>query len=303
MPRFRVLAGPSLTSLQPIETNTDKAYDIKSDAFEGQVACYLKGLSVANAESGGDTKDKKGIDNAYFEHERRRDVTWSIQVQGRFLQPHNADDILFGNAFDHALSLPWGFSAAIAFMQYIDPTLEQDLGSQTKPWALSPLISTMPYLKHKGIDGELHKVPPFPPLEPIEEDVSELRIEDDDGREKMLEGAVERRSFFRDATQRKKVVFGPEDLLTVDFCYNYLYFNPDGVTLRIPGGLSFDMMRYWDGQPVRFICCERLPRGQTGKNGEPWGRIFWCVAIEVVEEESGKKEEHEEDEDEEAPDP
>lgn len=70
-------------------------------------------------------------------------------------------------------------------------------------------------------------------------------------------------------------------------------------------------MHYWDGQPVRFVCCQRKPsvvlhheegdeddeseseslggekRGDydddDGKAGEPWGRTFWCVAIELAE--------------------
>ena len=70
---------------------------------------------------------------------------------GRFLQHHSADEILFGNTFDKPLKLPWGSGAALKFMQYvqhsrcigrvidllfsyIDPTLEHDLGSHTKPW-------------------------------------------------------------------------------------------------------------------------------------------------------------------------
>jgi hypothetical protein len=58
------------------------------------------------------------------------------------------------------------------------------------------------------------------------------------------------------------------------------------LALRLPGGLSFDLMRYWDGQPVRFVCCERKERRGTHSNdGEPWGRIFWCIAIESYEEE------------------
>lgn len=34
-------------------------------------------------------------------------------------------------------------------ISYIDPSLEHDLGSSTQPWALSPLVSTMPHLAHK----------------------------------------------------------------------------------------------------------------------------------------------------------
>ena len=40
--------------------------------------------------------------------------------QGRFLVPTSADDILFGNTFDRPLKLPWGTSAILKFMQYVD---------------------------------------------------------------------------------------------------------------------------------------------------------------------------------------
>ena len=36
---------------------------------------------------------------------------------GRFLQPHSADDILFGNVFERPLKLPWVFGAALRFMK------------------------------------------------------------------------------------------------------------------------------------------------------------------------------------------
>lgn len=54
------------------------------------------------------------------------------------------------------------------------------------------------------------------------------------------------------------------------------------MSLQLPGGFSFDLMKYWDGQPVQFVCCERK---RTADGGEPWGRIFWCVAIEMVNDE------------------
>jgi hypothetical protein len=41
-------------------------------------------------------------------------------------------------------------------------------------------------------------------------------------------------------------------------------------------------MKYWDRQPVKFVCCER----KTKEGGDPWGTIFWCIAIELAEDEA-----------------
>lgn len=71
-------------------------------------------------------------------------------------------------------------------------------------------------------------------------------------------------------------------MVTTDFCYDFLQFRHEGVTLRLPGGLNIDLMKYWDGQPVRFVCCERLPKGARTAE-RPWGRVLWCVVIEPAE--------------------
>ena len=69
------------------------------------------------------------------------------------------------------------------------------------------------------------------------------------------------------------------------------------LSLQLPGGLSFDLMRYWDGQPVRFVCCERASSSVFSSSNpaeegrDPWGRIFWCVAIEVVDDEGQDEDE------------
>ena len=130
---------------------------------------------------------------------------------------------MFGNVFERPLKLPWGFGAALKFMKcvvfplqmacnvltsrssFIDPTLEQDLASSSKPWALSPLIATMPYLVHKKIPGP-DDIPPFPPEEPVGNDVSELRV----GCAKKMDLSKDRRTVFKDVARRKEVVFGPE---------------------------------------------------------------------------------------------
>jgi hypothetical protein len=75
MPRLRVLAGPTLTSLVPIShiVNTDKPHTISSDRFEGQVVINIKGFTDPHG---------RVLDSEYFHRPDRKDITWSVQVQG-----------------------------------------------------------------------------------------------------------------------------------------------------------------------------------------------------------------------------
>ncbi|KAL5499194.1 hypothetical protein ACEPAH_1712 [Sanghuangporus vaninii] len=263
MPRLRVLAGPSPNSLRPICANTNKPHAINSEVFEGLVVVHIKGFP-----------DEQGnvLESEYFDRPDRQGVTWSIQVQGRFLQPYSADDILFGNTFDRPLKLPWGSSAALKFMHFIDPTLEHDLTGQ-QPWALSPLVSTMPHLTYSPHS----KIPPsFPPRQSIGDDDSLLfrpnssaspatspsSSEDSlPANRRESKKSKSRRSHFSRKENRHAVTFGPDDVLTTDFCYGFITF-PE-LALCLPGGISFDLAKYWDGQPVRFVCCARPKPGQS----------------------------------------
>lgn len=278
---LRVLVGSSPCSLVDIsnKVNTDQTHHITSDAFDGHICLQIKRFPAHHRTTSSD----------YFERPDRRGITWSIQVQGRFLHPQTADDVLFGNIFERPLTLPWGSSAAFQFMKYIDPTLEHDLTSQTKPWALSPLISTMPHLSYRRVEGS-DTPPEFPPRESLKDDDSQLAevVQDpiEKGRLSKIKTADQRRAHFADKEARKSVTFGPNDLITTDFCYGFLEFSPE-LALKIPGGISFNLSRYWDGQPVQFVCCKRrkLPDdGDPGKHeGEPWEDFFWCVSIQLEE--------------------
>ncbi|KAH0580562.1 hypothetical protein H2248_002055 [Termitomyces sp. 'cryptogamus'] len=99
-----------------------------------------------------------------------------------------------------------------------------------------------------------------------------------------LVNASQRRAYFASAAHRQDIMFGPEDILTTDICYGFLDFSPS-MTLRLPGGLSFDLVRYWDGQPARFVCCKR--KHGLGDGKLPWGQVFWNVIIEMSENEEG----------------
>ncbi|KAF9787872.1 hypothetical protein BJ322DRAFT_1018585 [Thelephora terrestris] len=282
---LRVLAGPSPCSLVDIsdKVNTDQVHNISSDGFEGLLSLQINRFPLHHRTASSD----------YFERPDRRGITWSIQVQGRFLQPQTADDVLFGNIFERPLTLPWGSSAAFQFMKYIDPTLEHDLTSQTKPWALSPLISTMPHFAHREL-GESDTLPEFPPRESLKDDNSQLAeaVGNPIEREKLspqlitLKTADQRRAYFASKEARQSISFGPNDLITTDFCYGFLEFSPE-LALRIPGGISFNLTKYWDGQPVQFVCCKRrkLPDDEDSGNqeGVPWEEFFWCVSIQLGE--------------------
>jgi hypothetical protein len=78
--RLRVLAGPSLDALKPIDVNDDSVHEIKSSSFEGRVSVHIKGFV---GEAGSHSKE----DSSYFDNPKRKGVTWSIVVQGVWVQP------------------------------------------------------------------------------------------------------------------------------------------------------------------------------------------------------------------------
>ncbi len=41
------------------------------------------------------------------------------------------------------------------------------------------------------------------------------------------------------------------------------------------------MMKFWDGRPVNFVCGAR--RADNTSEGPPLGEVFFCLAIEVLQ--------------------
>ena len=77
MPRLRIFAGPSLTELQPITVNSGVPVHVKNDAYEGDIAVYIKDFDFGDQD--GHVKE-----SAYFDERAKagKTVTWSIQSQG-----------------------------------------------------------------------------------------------------------------------------------------------------------------------------------------------------------------------------
>ncbi|KAF8310960.1 DUF1769-domain-containing protein [Clavulina sp. PMI_390] len=251
MPRLRVLVGESPETLRPISANDPAGHPLKTSRFEGTISVFLKNFENENG--------KLSMGEEYFGKNERKGVTWSIQARGRFLKEINADDVLFGNVFDRPLSLPYGSSAAIKFMQFADPTLEDDFYGE-KPWALSPLITTMPYfsIRESGETGETGLL--------ISEQASSI----------LPDATHARRTYFRDAKHRQDFKFTPSHHIECDFCQGLLSFEHGGLSVSFPM-VHFDLMQYWDGRPVWFVCCER-----DKEQGKGPGAMIWCVGFEIM---------------------
>ncbi|KAI8888155.1 hypothetical protein K501DRAFT_240829 [Backusella circina FSU 941] len=234
-----VRVGSSIDTLQVMDINNDATpHLIDSDTFTGSLIVRVKG---------------RGIPSPYFEHSQD---TFCITVSGRFKHPSiTADTILFGNQFDAPLRLPTGSSIAVKFAKWFDPGLEADLASE-RPFAFSPLVVTMNRL-HLGVK------PIKLSSAPIQEDITLIRPD--------ITTAKQRQTYFTVPTNREQIQITPDQVWSMDFCNPYLDF--EKCTVRIPG-FEVNILRYWDGQPARFIA----------KSKED-GVIFFIVEFNLKERE------------------
>lgn len=176
-----------------------------------------------------------------------------MQLQGRFLKDFSGDDVVFGNTFDKPIRdyLPYGTSAALKAVNWIDPSLEQDIYAD-KPWAWSPLIATMNVVRLSKSEG---KLPAWSSKQP-EEDVSHGLTEGDHGN--LIGNAGARRKYFNNAAHRKEVKLGPDTIIDADFSNGFLNF--ETLSLKLAAGLEFPLASYWDGQAglELSLLCELL---------------------------------------------
>lgn len=152
-PSLHISAGPDASSLEPLAVNHDEIpLTIDSPNFRGRATVRIKSFTGHDPEG-----VEHNSDCSYFNEERRRGITWSIQIQGRFLgeEEVSADDILFGNAFERSIAshLPYGTSLALQFVKVVDPNMQHDLYCD-KPWAFSPFVATITHLNVQRLEKE-----------------------------------------------------------------------------------------------------------------------------------------------------
>ena len=84
---------------------------------------------------------------AYFDGHRR---TFSIQMSGRFKKPWTGDEVMFGTWFDGKLTLPRGYSIALAFANQIDRSMVHSVDTD-QPYICSPLICAMNVVRYDPV--------------------------------------------------------------------------------------------------------------------------------------------------------
>lgn len=96
-PRLRITAGPDVDNLARVGVNDEECVVIDTEAFQGRLMVRVKDFV-------GDTEDAAHKSSAsYFEHPHGSSMSYSIQVQGRFLDGVNCDNLVFGNTFDEPI--------------------------------------------------------------------------------------------------------------------------------------------------------------------------------------------------------
>lgn len=261
---LRVSTGTSASDLKVHAVNYDEEpFEIKTAAFEGRLVVRIKGFHGAAPKG---KEPLRTTQSTYFETFPK--ITWSIQLQGRFLKEFSGDDVVFGNIFDAPIRdyLPYGTSAALKAVSWIDPSLEQDIYAD-KPWAWSPLIATMQLVRLSKSEGKLPAWSSKLPDEDVSAYVPEGAPVHDSGA---------RRKYFSKADHRKEVTLGPDTIVDADFSNGFLSF--ETLSLKLGAGLEFPLVNYWNGSPVTFVC-------RTRDGSEEFFRIEFTIVDKLIIEE------------------
>ncbi|WVW84290.1 hypothetical protein I302_106321 [Kwoniella bestiolae CBS 10118] len=283
-PKLRVLissdnAYPPTT---PCPVNSLKPTRIDTEGFSGDIWVFIRGYN-------GELKGGEG--EGYFGVRGREAMSYGIVVRGKYKTPFNADNLVFGNVFEKPIrdNLPWGTSIATKFMYFVDPTVEADIYAD-KPWALSPALATMAHLslvsnpEEKGKEGQGKPYIDERSLGWLEENVDGDEADDippyTDNDEKSHISL--RRKWLTKASNRRAVQVDESTEVGMEFCNGLLDFNTLSATLPKPFTLQIPLLKYWDGQPVTYICQDKPPAGVSPVGGE--NRVRWSVAFEIVDE-------------------
>ncbi|ORZ19420.1 hypothetical protein BCR42DRAFT_347943, partial [Absidia repens] len=244
---IKIRVGTSLSELKTISPYEPCVVD--GPHFKGTIDIRLKGLNAAQ----------------YFE--QQPGTSFCIHLHGRFLTSTStsADDIVFGNQFDQPLCLPRGFFLLTKFAQWWDPGLDLHL-QEEQPYAYSPLIVTLNTLhitttssdaqQQKDVENDTGYT--MQQCDPSAEISQPLLFQENTQlilpRYDTPLSSSKRQYYFSNLENRRQVSIESDQMWIGDFCNGYL--DMMNGSIQIPG-FSLDVLKYYQGQPLRFICKKR----------------------------------------------
>ncbi|KAI8849173.1 hypothetical protein BC829DRAFT_443177 [Chytridium lagenaria] len=233
---LRIRAGPGYDqeNLQVVNVN-DEANPILIDSehFTGYLVVRMHNFNGMTPEN------KQPIRNPpsnYFKGHHRR---YSIMVQGRWKKAWNGDEIIFGIDADQRIEHP-GVNLESKL-----PNAQVVLFRQPKVSIKNKLLTLTPTPSPQTTLAVGHSTPPIP-------DSTGLLF--DAPNAPSLPSYEKRKRHFADPAARRAAQIHTENIYAMDFYDGYFDFN--AVCLRLPG-FSVNALKYYDGQPLRFVCRTR----------------------------------------------
>ncbi|WWC69869.1 uncharacterized protein I206_103812 [Kwoniella pini CBS 10737] len=274
-PKLRVLIssnGVGYPPTTPCSVNSPNPTKIETDGFSGNIWIFIKGYN-------GDLNQGDGKE--YFEVKGRESMSYGIVVRGKFKQSFNADQLVFGNVFENSIkdNLPWGTSIATKFMYFIDPTVEADIYAD-KPWALSPTLATMSHLSLSN--NSTNDDQPYieeNSLGWLKDNIEENDIPSYTDDKSQIST---RRKWLTKSSNRQLININENTIVGMEFCNGLLDFNTLSATLPSPFSLQIPLLKYWDGQPVTYVCQEKPSKDESPVGGK--NKVYWSIAFEIVDE-------------------
>lgn len=261
---LRVTAGPTYHDQTEVHVNTPTSVTIDTCQLVARIHIRVKDFRGLPSTSPSNPPK-------YFSHPLHTNDRYSISFTFVPKETLSGNDLIFGNDFDHPIRdrLPPGFGTAFNYVKgWIDPGLYGDPMAD-EPFLYGPLLSSVNVLRVGGreigyVDVGAEQEQNYGFQEEFEREVEgegdvEVEIveegaDDEDGmriREELEvpDTSSQRMKFFLSEDKRKEFQFEEGRTYKFDFFNGYLDFND--FALRLPFGLSLNVVRHWDGQPLR----------------------------------------------------
>ncbi|ESZ98321.1 hypothetical protein SBOR_1314 [Sclerotinia borealis F-4128] len=271
-----------------LQVTAGSEYDVRKHQIVpvNQAKCIRIENELCEVDLNVRVQDYRGLPKAspntspYFDlppHDKNKDQ-YSIGFRFKPKQDINAEDLVFGNDFDHPIRdrLPPGFSTAFRIVKWVvDPGLDGDVYAD-EPYLYGPAASSFNVL-YVGDGGDGEGVGDEDAGLVFEEGGDE---EGEDHRREcgIPEGEAARKKYFLTEANRREWDWEEGRTYGCDFFNAYLDFN--SFSLKLPG-FTMPIMKYWDGQGLRYVLKNR-------KTGEVLLVVLFTLYLKEDVDENGK---------------